>query len=208
MHSVAIQLYSHAVHMATLERLFLSKARGAVLRCLFGLRDEERHVRAIERESDLTVNAVREELDKLRALDLIVARRDGNRLYYSANRSHPLYPELRAIVIKTDGLRDVLVEALNSPDIKVAFVYGSLARGEERATSDLDLLVIGSLGLRELTRLLMGTAEKIGREVNPVVFRPDEFRERVAGQDAFVKDVLAKPKLFVIGGPGELESMA
>lgn len=194
--------------MATLERLFLSKARAAVLRSLFGLRDEERHVRAIERESGLTVNAVREELKKLGDLDLVVGRRDGNRLYYSANAAHPLYPELRSIVLKTEGLREVLVEALKSPAIKVAFVYGSLARGEERARSDLDLMVIGSVGLREIARLLMGTAEKIGREVNPVVFRPEEFRKRVTGQDAFVKDVLAKPKLYVIGGSRELESMA
>lgn len=208
MHSVAMQMYSQTILMPILEKLFLSKARGAVLRCLFGLRDEERHVRAIERESGLTVNAVREELSKLGALDLLVARRDGNRLYYSANAAHPLYTELRAIVLKTDGLRDVLVEALVSPAIKVAFVYGSLARGEARAASDLDLLVIGSVGLREVARLLMGTVEKIGREVNPVVFRPEEFRKRVASQDAFVKDIISKPKLFVIGGPRELESMA
>jgi predicted nucleotidyltransferase len=194
--------------MATLDRLFLSRSRAEVLRILFGVTRPEMHVRAIERASGLTINAIRVELAKLRELDLVVERRDGNRLYYAANRSHPFHDELRSIVLKTSGLRDVLTDALQGLPIRVAFVFGSVACDEEKARSDVDLMVIGEVGLRAIARALQGVSEKIGREANAVTMTPKEFKERLAKNDAFLQDVMAKPKIFVIGDVDDLAAMA
>jgi predicted nucleotidyltransferase len=89
----------------------------------------------------------------------------------------------------------------------VAFVFGSIARGEERAGSDVDLMVIGQLGLRDLSRLLSGIEEKIGREVNPHVLREEEFRKRIRAKEHFASNVMEAPKIFIIGSERELEAM-
>jgi predicted nucleotidyltransferase len=101
----------------------------------------------------------------------------------------------------------VLKSALTDKRIRVAFVFGSIARGEERAGSDVDLMVIGQLGLRDLSRLLSGIEEKIGREVNPHVLREEEFQKRIRAKEHFVSSVMEAPKLFVIGSQRELEAM-
>jgi predicted nucleotidyltransferase len=101
----------------------------------------------------------------------------------------------------------VLKSALTDKRIRVAFVFGSIARGEETATSDVDLMVIGQLGLRDLSRLLSGIEEKIGREVNPHVLREEEFKKRVRAREHFVSSVMETPKIFIIGSQRELESM-
>ncbi|MBI3890674.1 MAG: ArsR family transcriptional regulator [Candidatus Wallbacteria bacterium] len=194
--------------MRFLEELFLSKTRAEVFRLLFALRQKELHVRAIERESGMTVGAVREELRKLLAMDLVVSRRDGNRLYYAANTDHPLYGDLRSLVLKTDGLAGLLREALGSAQIDLAFVFGSMAAGAERGRSDVDLMIVGSIGLRETSRLLAGLSERIGRDINPIVMDAEEFHARRNTQDAFIENVLSKPKLFVVGGPRELDALA
>ncbi len=194
--------------MPSLDKLFLSRSRAEVFRLLFGINEPELHVRAIERASGLNINAIRVELANLKELDLVVERRDGNRLYYGANRRHPLHEELRSIVLKTAGLRDVLFAALKGLPAQVAFVFGSMGRGGEKAHSDLDLMVIGDVGLRAVARSLHGTAEKIGREVNAITMTRKEFKERLAKDDAFLKDVMAKPKIFVVGGQDDLTAVA
>jgi hypothetical protein len=110
---------------------------------------------------------VQQKLQKLHRLGLVAAHKDGNRVAYTANKSHPLYPEIHRIVLKTGGLADLLRNALTHPKIEWAFVFGSIARGEDAAESDVDLLVIGDIGLRAVANLLSGVAEQIGREINP-----------------------------------------
>jgi len=126
---------------------------------------EELYVREIERRSGLNDSTLRQELRKLVRLDLVQSRRDSNRVYYRAKTENPLYPEIRNLVLKTSGLSGVLKSALTDKRIHVAFVFGSIASGEERAGSDVDLMVIGQLGLRDLSRLLSGIEEKLGREI-------------------------------------------
>ncbi len=128
-------------------------------------------------------------------------------MYYRAKTENPLYPEIRNLVLKTSGLADVLKSALVDKRIRVAFVFGSIARGDETATSDVDLMVIGQLGLRDLSRLLSGIQEKIGREVNPYVLKEEELRKRVRAKEHFVSSVLESPKIFIIGSHHELEAM-
>jgi len=128
-------------------------------------------------------------------------------VYYRAKTENPLYPEIRNLVLKTSGLADVLKSALVDKRIRVAFVFGSIARGDETATSDIDLMVIGQLGLRDLSRLLSGIQEKIGREVNPYVLKEEELRKRIRAKEHFVSSVLESPKIFIIGSHHELEAM-
>ncbi len=147
-------------------------------------------------------------MKKLYRLDLVSKRRDGNRLYYSANQQHPIYSEIQALVVKTVGLLDVLKGALNrQKEIRVAFVFGSLAGGSEKAGSDIDLMVIGDIGLRSLTRLLVGLTENLGREINPYVLTTEEFSHRKSENEHFLNQVLKDSKLFIIGDEDDLKTM-
>lgn len=193
--------------MNTLAELLSSRVKAETFRLLFGIPGRELHVREIERQSGLADATVRQELKRLSRLGVVEARRDGNRTYYHANDRHPLYPDIRNLVLKTSGLVDLLREALAHPGVRVAFVFGSLANGTDNAQSDVDLLVVGALGLRQLSRLLSGVSAKVGREVNPHVFTIEEYARRKKARDHFVSTLLRGPKLFVVGSEHELEAM-
>ena len=193
--------------MSLLAELLSSRARAEIFRLLLSGTGEELHVREIERRSGLNDSTLRQELRKLVRLDLVQSRRDSNRVYYRAKTENPLYPEIQNLVLKTSGLADALKSTLKDKRIRVAFVFGSVARGEEKTGSDVDLMVIGQLGLRDLSRLLSGIEEKIGREVNPHVLHEEEFRKRVRAKEHFVSSVMESPKIFIIGSRHELEAM-
>lgn len=196
--------------MGVLAELLSSKIRAEIFRNLFGIAtDSALHMREIERRTGFAIGTVQTELKKLQRLDIISRVKDGNRVYYRANTAHPVYPEIRALVLKTSGLADVIVNALgNEAGIRVAFVFGSFARQEEKAGSDVDLMVIGDIGLRKLTGLLMDVSGKIGRGIIPRVFSKKDFVERKKDQDHFLKQVLEAPKIFIIGTEHELTEMA
>jgi len=193
--------------MNRLAEILSSRARAEIFRLLLSGTGEELHVREIERRSGLNDSTLRQELRKLVRLDLVQSRRDSNRVYYRAKTENPLYPEIRNLVLKTSGLSDVLKSALMDKRIRVAFVFGSIAHGDEKAGSDVDLMVIGQLGLRDLSRLLSGIEEKIGREVNPHVLREEEFRKRIRAKEHFISSMMETPKIFLIGSQNELEAM-
>ena len=193
--------------MSALDVILVSKTRADVFRLLFGLSSKPRYLREMERLSGVTVRVLQQELKSLTAAGLVICRKDGNRTYYEPNKNHPLYNELHSMVLKTSGLGDVLREALKSGGIQWAFVFGSVARGEAGAGSDVDLMVIGSLGLRKLSGLLSGVSEKVGREINPHLFAADEFRQKIEGRDHFVSSVLNSPLMFVLGDENEFRAM-
>jgi DNA-binding transcriptional ArsR family regulator len=193
--------------MSTLARLLSSRVKAAVLENLFGPASTELHVRELARRAHLNDATVRQELKRLLGLHIITSRRDGNRLYFRANADHPLFPELRGIVLKTGGLCELLMKALEGADVDAAFVFGSIASALEDATSDVDLFVIGSVTLRALSSRLSDVAMRIGRSINPVVMSADEFGRRRAEGEHFVADVLAAPRIMVIGSAHELERL-
>jgi DNA-binding transcriptional ArsR family regulator len=193
--------------MTSLIDIVSSRVKAELLRLLFGLLQPELHLRELVRQSGLSLGTVQQELRRLTRVGLVLARKDGNRVYYRANPDHPAFRDLCSLVLKTDGLVGVLQPAFETPDVDIAFVFGSVARGETGAGSDVDLMVIGSLGLRRLTTLLSGKADRLGREINPHVMAPEEFAERKKNQDHFVTSVLGSPKLFVKGTEDELETM-
>ncbi len=157
---------------------------------------------------DFAGRSVEEELEKLVRLELLLTTKDGNRRYYEVNRAHPIYPELRGLVLKTGGLRDVLAEALPSTRVEFAFVFGSIAAGTETAASDVDLMVIGAATHRQAASGLRRAGETLGREINTHFFTLQEFFERLAKQDHFLSDVMAKPKLFIVGNNHEFTDLA
>ena len=194
--------------MDSLSRLLSSRVKAEVFRLLFGPDARELHVREIARQAHLNDATVRQELKLLAGLRLVAVRRDGNRAYFRAERSNPLFPDIRNLVLKTSGLVDVLRQALaGRPGIRAAFVFGSLAEGTEKPASDVDLVVIGSISLRQLTKLLSGPASQLGREINPHVFTTQEFARRRREGDHFLISVLRGPKLLVIDSEHELSEV-
>jgi predicted nucleotidyltransferase len=132
----------------------------------------------------------------------------GREVVYQANTSCPIFPELRSIMVKTVGLVDQVREALAPlKAIEVAFIYGSFAQGAERAGSDIDLFVVGDVGLAELVPVLQPLEQSLAREITPVTIDVEEFRKRLAQREHFVTAVLKGPKLFVWGDENDLERL-
>jgi len=130
--------------------------------------------------------------------------------YYQANTDSPLYAELRGLMLKTAGLVDVLADSLSrvARKLRVVFVYGSIAGGQEESRSDIDLMVVGSVSPVDLAVPLRTARELLGRKINPTVYTPAEFAKKRSGKDHFLTRVLGKPKLFVLGDKDELEKIA
>ena len=193
--------------MSLLAVLF-PQVRAEVLRLLFADENRELHLRELVRQSGLTLRTVQTEVEKLLAEDLLIDSRDGNRRYLRANAAHPLFPDLHNLVLKTSGLPDVLASALAGLDsIRIALVFGSVAAGTAGPDSDVDLLVIGDIGLRALAPRLKPAAEKLGREINPVVMSPATFAKERSTKPLLI-DLLAKDKIFIQGNARELERLA
>lgn len=168
--------------------------------------EQSYHVREIARVTDTTAGTLHKELSKLADAGILSKERRGNQLVYQANRACPIFEELASIVRKTSGLAEVIARALEplAPKVKVAFVFGSMARATESAHSDVDVMLIGDAGFGEVLQLLYPVQTELGREINPKVFTVDEWTSKAAAGDVFVRDVLSKPKLFLIGGSDEL----
>jgi predicted nucleotidyltransferase len=201
------RLYGKSERMNSLAKLVCSGVRAEIFRVLFGLGAGELHLREIQRQTGFAIGTVRQDIGKLVKLGLVTRRQDGNRVYYAANPYHPLVSEIRQLVLKTVGLADVLAVALKSESIRSAFVFGSLANGTAQPESDIDLMVIGNIGLRKISSLLAGVGNRLGREINPHVLSPAEFDRRVREHDHFLSSVLATPKIFVVGSEHDLEAM-
>ncbi len=193
--------------MNTLAQLICSRVRAEIFRILFGPGPGEFHLREIQRQSGFAIGTVRQDIEKLVKIGVVIRRQDGNRVYYTANESHPLYTEIRHLVLKTVGMVDVLAALLRVDEIRCAFVFGSMAGGTAGAKSDIDLMVIGEIGLRKVSALLSDVGNQLGREVNPHVMSPSEFEKRVREKDHFLTSVLASPKMFVIGNEHDIEAM-
>ena len=184
-----------------------SRVKAEIFRLLFGPGAGELHVRDLARRAGLNDATVRQELRRLTAMRLVEARVSGNRIYCRANPDHPLTPEIRNLVMKTSGLADVLRRSLDKAAIRAAFVFGSLAEGVEKPGSDVDLMIVGSVTLRQVSKLLSGVGSLLGREVNPHILTPREFVRRRKAGDHFLTSVLGGKRLFVIGDDSVLEAM-
>jgi len=183
---------------------------GAYRRRILGLLllhpEESFYVREIMRLAGVPSGSLHRELTALAAAGLLTRSVSGSLVRYQADRSCPLFEELAAIFRKTTGLGDVLREALEplGDSVRTAFVFGSVAQGKERGSSDVDLMVLGSVRFERLVEALMPVGERLRREINPVVMTPQEFRTQLKARDRFVSRVAREPKLFIQGDAGEL----
>lgn len=184
-----------------------TKTQQRVLGVLFGNPNRTFYAREVISTARTGVGAAQRELAKLEASGLIVASRIGHQKHYQANASSLLFAELRSIILKTVGLAEPLRAALKplSSAIRIAFVYGSVANAEDRAGSDIDLMIVSdTLTYGEVFGALERAAKSLGRPVNPTVYTQTEFAKRSRGENAFVTRVLEQPKIWVIGSSDAL----
>ena len=189
-----------------LSSLLFSDYRRRVLGLLLLHPDTSYHVRELARLTGTSAGTLHKELTKLTNGGVLRRQEVGNQVRYSADRDCPVFEELASILRKTSGLVDVLVAALSGieKNIALAFVFGSVARGEQQSNSDVDVMLVGSLGFADAVQVLHPVQAILQREINPVVYSLEEFRRRAASGDSFVRDVLSQPKLFVVGNENEL----
>ena len=194
-------------HDATAVLFGLTRRR--VLALLFGHADEWFYLRQIVRRSGAAQGAVQRELHLLTGAGILRRTVEGRQVYFQANRESPIYPELHALVSKTAGIVDVIREALAplADGIRVAFVIGSAAREELRNDSDVDVLVVGDTSFTAVAEALATAQARVGRDVNPTVYPPAEFRKKIRTGHHFLTTVLQEPRLFVVGGPDELAGL-
>lgn len=193
-----------------LGEVLFSKTRRQVFRLLFGQPDSAYHLNEIVRLAGVGIGSVSRELEKLTTAGLINAEKVGNQKHYRANQDSPIYAEIRGIVLKTFGLADVVRAALAglSKQIGLAFVYGSVAKGNDTASSDIDLLVIAEgLSYADLVTALAVAEQQLGRAINPTVYTPEEVRRKLDEGNAFVQRVLEQPKLILLGDKDDIPAV-
>ena len=186
--------------------LFFGTYRRKVLGLLLLHPGEHFHLREIARATHTQPGTVRRELSLLARAGVIERHVQGNQVRFRANETYPIYQELRSILKKTAGVTDQLRTALAplTDRIVIAFVYGSVASGQERPASDIDLMVVGTVKFEDVIRALHPYQEELRREINPHVYSSAEFKRKAREESSFVSRILTSPKLFVIGGDNEL----
>src|SRR5579884_1187629 len=198
-----------STHTALSDVLF-GQIRGAILALLYGQVDRSFYVRQIARQVNASVGAVQRELKKLAEVDLIVRTSVGNQVFYQANQRSPVFAEMRSLVSKTVGMFNILRSMLGqlADRIAVAFVYGSVARQEEKAESDIDLMIIGDVALDDVLSRLSDSENRLGRTVNPTLYSVREFKKKLHDGNHFLNAVVSGAKEFLIGNEDELRKMA
>lgn len=186
--------------------LFFGDYRRKVLGLLLLHPGEHFHLREIARVTHTQPGTVRRELSLLASAGVIERDVQGNQVRFRANEGYPIYEELRSILKKTSGVADQLRTALAplGDAIEIAFVYGSVASGQERPTSDIDLLIVGSARFEDVIRILHPHQRDLRREINPHLYSPTEFKRKAREEHSFVARILKSPKLFIIGSDDEL----
>ena len=190
-----------AAPSSTADALF-PKVRQRVLVVLFGAPDRSFYTNEVIGLAQSGAGAVQRELADLAGAGLLKVRKQGNQKHFQANEASPVFAELRGLVLKTMGLADVLRAALAplAPQIERAFVFGSIAKQQDTAASDVDLLVVSdSLGYGELFGALEGAGQTLGRTINPALYTAADFRARLQGDNAFINRVMQQPKIWLIG---------
>ncbi len=194
----------------TIASALFGKSMQAILAHLYGRPGEEFYLREIARSTGTTPSSLQRDLAALAHAGIIDRTVRGHQVYFRANRACPVFDELRGLVVKTFGVADVLRNALRplAGRIDAAFIYGSVARGEERTESDIDLFVIGKVSSGDVIEALAPAQRRLAREINPTVFPGAEFADKARERNHFLTTVLGERKLFLIGGENELESLA
>lgn len=189
-----------------LETLFGSLARVRVLSLFLQHAGSEYYLREIAQKTGLAVRSVQRVVEALVEVGLLERERRGNSVYFRLDNTFPVLPELKAMFMKTVGLGAALQVLLErAGGIEVAFIYGSVAKSEETAKSDIDLAIVGGISPRRVTAQLAALEKELGREVNATVFTSEEWHTRRTRKDHFVTTLLREPKIVLVGSAQGLE---
>lgn len=196
------QKVNYPALMTSLPDALFTTTQQRLLALLYGQPERSFYFKELLRLTGMGVATIKRELDQMVDAGLLTRTRRGNQHHYQANPECPIHAELVGIVRKTLGLADILKQALTplSDRIEQAFVFGSMASGGAKTGSDIDLLVIGDLGLNELARTLYPAQEALGREINPKLYTSAEWEALIHSKDAFASEVMNKPRIDVLGG--------
>ena len=191
--------------MDNLGSVLFGKTRRAVLALFYTHPDESFYLRQVIRAVALGQGTVQRELARLVAAGLLLRFSRGNQVYYQVNRASPIFAELKSLMVKTAGVADVLRAALVElrDQIRVAFLYGSMATGTHKVTSDVDLMVIGEVTFGRVVESLHRTQETLEREINSSVYSVEEFRKKLKAGNHFLYSLSHAPKIFLIGDERE-----
>jgi predicted nucleotidyltransferase len=192
--------------LRSLPSILFSEYRRRVLSLLLLHPDLRCHVREIARQTGTSAGTLHKELSRLALAGILKRTEQGKQVYYSADRDCPIFEDLANILRKTSGVADVLAQALVpvADRVRAAVIFGSVARGTEQAGSDVDVLLIGDVGFIEAVGLFHPVQSTLGREVNPKIYSLVEWQTKLTSGDTFARDVLAKPKIFLIGSEHDL----
>ncbi|MGB7062725.1 MAG: nucleotidyltransferase domain-containing protein [Candidatus Zixiibacteriota bacterium] len=192
-----------------MEALFPSTRR-KVLALFFLHPDEQFYFREVLKLTNTKQGAIQRELKSLTKAGILELETRGNQTYYAVNKSHPIYEELRRLILKSFGLADIVKGVLTpfKEKIEVSAIYGSIATGEETAKSDIDLLVIGKISFDQLSRAISKAEKELKREINPTLYPVKEFKEKLSQKNHFLRSVLKSKMLFLIGSQDDLARLA
>ena len=193
---------ANSIESSALADALFPKVRQRVLAVLFGAPDRSYYANEVIALAQSGTGAVQRELADLSAVGLLTVRKQGNQKHYQANAQSPVFAELRGLVLKTAGLADVLREALAplAAQIAQAFVFGSIAKQEDSASSDVDLLLVSdTLGYGDVLAALEPAMQRLGRTINPALYTAADFHARRVGDNAFINRVMQQPKIWLIG---------
>jgi predicted nucleotidyltransferase len=190
------------LNISNLADALFPKVRQRVLAVLFGQPDRSFYANEVIALAQSGTGAVQRELADMAQVGLINVTKVGNQKHFQANTQSPVYTELRGLVLKTVGLADVLRSAL-APlvnRIDTAFVYGSMANQQDTAQSDVDVLLVSTtLSYADLFSALESASQQLKRNINPTLYTPDEFAQRLDQDQAFITRVMQQPKIWLIG---------
>jgi predicted nucleotidyltransferase len=187
-----------------------NQTRSALLSVLYGRSEESFYLRQLSRITGAGNGAIQRELKQLTSLGLLNRRMQGNQVLYCANLQSPIFGEIKGLIAKTVGLHDTIRFALSAvgSKVKIAFIFGSVARNEEKINSDVDLMVLGDAPFSEVVTALGPAQKAVGREINPAVFSIAEFRSKLGAGNHFLKRLMGEKKIFVIGTQNEFTKLA
>lgn len=191
----------------TIADALFTKTQQRVLGVIFGNPGQSFYANEIIARAGSGHGAVQRELAKLEGAGLVKVTRVGNQKHYQVDADAPVFGALHELVLKTSGLADVLRASLGpiSSRTKAAFVYGSIAKGQDSAGSDIDLMIISDdLAYPDLFKVLEGASRRLGRPVNPTIYSVSELEKRVRERNSFTVRVLKQPKIWLIGGENDL----
>ncbi len=191
--------------MIALPNIWSSKLRQKLFRLYFSQTNGRYYLRELERLLDEPVGNIRREILRWSKAGLFLRERVGNLTFYSLNKSFPLYEELKAIVSKTIGIEHTLREGLKGiKRIGIGIIYGSVASGEDTGNSDVDVLLIGNPDMDHLVKNIQEIEKEVGRDINYVLYTPEEYRLKKKAENTFIMDVLRNPRIYVIGSEDDL----